>query len=268
MSGFSLDCLTLPDVAPVDLIRAAADAGYASVSLWVQQPAMHDVMLATPDIGPDLAREMANHGITPGNLEVFNLNTDEPIAAFEAAIAFGASLGARSATAIDYGAPRADIAERFAAFAALCAQHDIAPLVEPISMGNVRTPQDGLDLIATAGVDGRLVLDCVHIVRTGCTPEDVRALPAGRIGYLQLCDGPASLTPEEVGIEAMADRLYPGEGSFPLVDIVAAIPEGVPVGLEVPNLARQQRGLSGAERAREAIAAARSVLARVEERAR
>jgi sugar phosphate isomerase/epimerase len=130
-------------------------------------------------------------------------------------------------------------------------------------MGNVRTPQDGLDLIAAAGVEARLVLDCVHLVRTGCTADDVRAVPAARIGHLQLCDGPASLTPEEIGVEAMADRLYPGEGTFPLVDILAAIPEDVTIGLEVPNLARQRRGLSGTERAREAIDAAQSVLARV-----
>ena len=54
--SFSLDCLTLPDVAPVDLIRVAAEVGYGSFSLWVQPPAMYDVMLATSAMTADLAR--------------------------------------------------------------------------------------------------------------------------------------------------------------------------------------------------------------------
>jgi len=267
MSRLSLDCLTLPDVAPIDLVHAAGDAGYGSFSLWVQPPAMHEIMLATPATTAELATVMADRGVVLGNLEVFNLNTDDPIESYEAALAFGAGLGASTATAIDFGDPRPDVAERLAAFHALCARHGIAVLVEPISMGNVRTPQDGLDLIEAAGVNARLTIDCVHLVRTGCTPETVKELPAGRIGYVQLCDGPASIAPEDLGIEAMAERLYPGEGAFPLVDILAAIPPDVTLGLEVPSLSRQQRGVGPTDRAREALAAARSVLEQLEGRA-
>jgi sugar phosphate isomerase/epimerase len=265
---FSLDCLTLPDTAPIDLVCAAGEAGYDSFSLWVQPPAMYEVMLATPAMAKELAAAMSDHGVVLGNLEVFNLNSDDPIDAFEPAIAFGAALGGRTATAIDFGAPRADIADRFASFHALCARHGVATLVEPISMGNVRTPQDGLGLIEEAGVDARLVIDCAHLVRTGCTAETLRSIPRARIGHLQLCDGPPSVTPEQALIEASADRLYPGEGVFPLVEILAAIRDDVPVGLEVPNLARLQRGLSAVDRAREAISSARAVLHQVGGRGR
>ena len=110
---------------------------------------------------------------------------DDPIEAYEGALAFGADLGARTATTIDFGVPRPDLADRFAAFHALCARYGIAALVEPISMGHVRTPQDGLDLIEASGVDARLIIDCVHLVRTDCTAETVRTIPDARIGYLQ-----------------------------------------------------------------------------------
>jgi sugar phosphate isomerase/epimerase len=268
VTGFSLDCLTLPDVRPIDFVRAAGEAGYESFSLWVQSPAIYEVMLATPAMAKDLARAISDHTVVLGNLEVFNINTDDPIGAFEGALAFGADLGARTATAIDFGAPRPDIADRLAAFHALCVRYGIGVLVEPISMGNVRTPQDGLDLIEASEVDARLVIDCVHLIRTGCTAETVRAIPDARIGYVQMCDGPASIAPEQVGVEATANRLYPGEGAFPLGDILAAIPPHVAVGLEVPNLARQRRGIPAIDRAREAINAARSVLEQVERPAR
>ncbi len=262
MTAFSLDCLTLPDTRPVDLVRAAGDAGYEAISLWVQPPAMYAPMQATPAMALDLARALSDHGVRVGNLEVFNLNSDDPLDAFEEALAFGAGLGARSATAIDFGAPRPDIGERLAAFHALCSRHGLVTLVEPISMGNVRTPQDGLDLIGDAGVEAALVVDCAHLVRTGGTAETVRAMPPERIGHLQLCDGPASIAREQVLVEASADRLYPGEGEFPLADILGAVPPEVVVGLEVPNIARLERGLSATDRAREALGAARAACSR------
>ncbi len=266
--SLSLDCLTLPDVAPVDLVRVAGEVGYGSVSLWVQPPAMFEVMLATAAMSDDLAHALSDSSTAVGNLEVFNLNTDEPIAQFEPAIALGAGLGAATATAIDFGSPRPDIAERFAAFHALCAQHGIVALVEPISMGNVRTPQDGLDLIHAAGVEAKLVIDCLHLVRTGCTAGTLRAIAPEYIGHVQICDGPATISPDDLGLEATANRLYPGEGDFPLVDILAAVPADATLGLEVPNVARLEHGMAAQARAREALSAARALLARVDGAAR
>jgi sugar phosphate isomerase/epimerase len=262
----SLDCLSLPDVTPVHLVRIAAEAGYGSFSLWVQPPAMYDVMLATSAMTADLTRVIADHSVTLGNLEVFNLNIDDPIAEYEPAIALGAHLGATTATAIDFGSPRRDIAERLAAFHALCADHGMLALIEPISMGNVRTPQDGLDLIRDAGVDAKLVIDCVHLMRTGCTADTLLTIPPEYVGHVQICDGPAAIAPDEVGVEATANRLYPGEGDFPLAEILAAVPPGATLGLEVPNLARLERGMTPAERAREALSAAWAVLDGVEGR--
>jgi sugar phosphate isomerase/epimerase len=205
---------------------------------------------------------MANSAVTLGNLEVFNLNTDEPISAYEPAIALGAQLGAATATAIDFGAPRPDIAERFADFHALCAAHGLLALVEPIVMGNVRTPQDGLDLIRAAGVDAKLVIDCLHLVRAGHDADALRALPPQYVGHVQICDGPATIAPDELGFESTANRLYPGEGDFPLADILAAVPPTATLGLEVPNAGRLERGVPPAERAAEALAAAQAILER------
>lgn len=58
----------------------------------------------------------------------------------------------------------------------------------------------------------------------------------------------------------MADRLYPGEGDFPLAEVVAAIPSDVMVGLEVPILAGQQAGVPAKERARHALDSAPAIV--------
>ncbi|WP_150293185.1 sugar phosphate isomerase/epimerase family protein [Sphingobium estronivorans] len=260
MNDLSLDCLTLPDIGSADLFRIAAEAGYHSASLWVQEPALYPVMLATPAMHGEIARAMADCGVSLGNLEVFNLNIDGPIADYEPALTFGASLGARTATAINFGVPRPDIVERLAAFHALCAKHGLETLVEPISMGVTRTLQDGVDLIEAAGVNAQLVVDCLHLIRTGGSPQTLAAIAPHHVGYVQICDGPLVIAPDEIGPESVANRLYPGEGEFPLTGILGVLPPHVRLGVETPNQARLQRKLSPLERAREAFSATLALL--------
>ncbi|MEO6718402.1 MAG: sugar phosphate isomerase/epimerase [Novosphingobium sp.] len=65
-----------------------------------------------------------------------------------------------------------------------------------------------------------ILLDSWHLARTGGTAADIRALPPGSIGAIQLSDRnpPAA---GEVYVP-MTGRLLPGEGSLPLHDIVGA----------------------------------------------
>jgi len=255
-----LDCLTLLDADPAALIRVASEAGYAEVSLWVQPPVLPGGTLAGPDAEAGIRRALADTGVALGNLEVFNINGDKPIADYEPALAFGAGLGARSATAIDYGPARADIADRFAQFCALARRHGIEPLLEPIAMGATRTVRDGLALIDASAADARIVLDMHHFVRTGCSINDLPQEGARRIGYVQICDGPAVIPAEQADAESTEERLYPGDGDFPIPAILRAVPRDIPWAVEAPSRSRRMRGLSPLDRAREAMAATRRVI--------
>lgn len=257
MKALNLDCLTLPDASPVELIHIARDAGYASVSLWVQAPAMYDAMLATRAMKDAIRAALTETGVGLGNLEVFNLNTEGPIDAYRPALELGAGLGAKTATAMNFGPPRDDLPARFAAFQRLCAGLGLTALLEPISMSEVRTLDDGARLIEASGVEGQLVVDLLHVMRTGGGPETLAAINPRHIGHIQICDGPLDVAADRVGIEATADRMYPGDGEFPIAAFMAHAPVHATVGLEAPNLARLERGLSPLERAREGLAAMR-----------
>lgn len=262
MRPLSLDCLTLAELPAAEMIRVAAGAGYASVSIWVQAPILPGGVLTSPEMANDIARAMRETGVTIGNLEVFNLNTDSPISDFEPALALGAGLGAQTATCIDYGSSRADIAERLGQFHELSVRHGLRALLEPISMGVTRTIGAGLDLIDAAGVDVGLVVDCAHLIRTGCGAKDVAHADPRRIAHLQLCDGLLNLPADEIALEASFERLLPGEGEFPLIEILRATPPAATVGLEAPSQSRRERGESALQRARDACAAARTIVNR------
>jgi len=260
MKPLSLDCLTILEVPVADMIRIAADAGYSLVSVWVQEPVLPGGVVAVPGMAADIKRAMKETGVSVGNLEVFNLNTTDPIAAYRPALEFGASLGGRTATCINYGAPRDDIADRFAAFHELAGSFGLKALVEPISMGVMRTIQDGIDLIDKAGVDSGVVVDCVHLIRTGSSARDIAGADPRRIAYVQICDGVLNLPEDKIGLEGTAERLYPGEGEFPLVDILRAAPPSATLALEAPSLSRRERGESPLQRAKAAFEATQRVL--------
>jgi hypothetical protein len=59
----------------------------------------------------------------------------------------------------------------------------------------------------------------------------------------------------------MFDRLVPGEGELPLLDILKALPPEVVIGLEVPRLSLAEAGVSHADRMRPCVQAARGLLA-------
>lgn len=65
-----------------------------------------------------------------------------------------------------------------------------------------------------------IMLDPWHLSRSGGTVEDVRALPAGAIGGLQLDD--RTPPPPDSAYVPMTGRDLPGEGQLPLIDIVHA----------------------------------------------
>jgi sugar phosphate isomerase/epimerase len=102
-----------------------------------------------------------------------------------------------------------------------------------------------------------ILLDSWHHFRSGGTNEEVRALPPGAIGSIQLCDG----TPVEPYVP-MTGRELPGEGPMPLKGMVAAALEKNPgITAELEVFSEELRGLStdqAAARAAAAVAAWRA----------
>src|SRR6202040_247001 len=89
---------------------------------------------------------------------------------------------------------------------------------------------------AAARPNGGVLVDALHLSRTGGTPLDVRAAPAGFIRSAQLCDAVAERPSSQEAIikEARSGRLPPGHGTLPLRDLLAELPAGTVLSIEVP----------------------------------
>jgi sugar phosphate isomerase/epimerase len=106
----------------------------------------------------------------------------------------------------------------------------------------------------------RLLIDTMHLVRSGSGAVDLAALDPELIGYCQLSDAPLVGTHARYMEEAMFERRVPGEGELPLRDILAALPSDVVVGLEIPLRSRAVAGIGPEARLRPCVDATRALL--------
>lgn len=119
-----------------------------------------------------------------------------------------------------------EIVEAFAATAAQGRQHGVVVDLENLPMWGVRTIADAWAIVEGSGdPEAGLVVDSLHYVRSSSTLDMLRAVPGERIHVVQLNDGPLVLPPEVTLEENCFDRDWPGDGEFPLLDILAVLVE-------------------------------------------
>jgi sugar phosphate isomerase/epimerase len=145
----------------------------------------------------------------------------------------------------------------------LAAERGILTSVEPVPGLAIADLPSALAAVEHVGrAEISLLIDTMHVARSGAGPDDLRALPAERIGHVQLCDVPLQSTREHhYAEEAMYHRMAPGDGELPLAEMLAALPRDRVVGLEVPMRASAEAGVSAYDRIRPCVDNARALLA-------
>ena len=108
--------------------------------------------------------------------------------------------------------------------------------------------------------DFTLLLDTMHLGRSGATVAEIAALDPSMIGYIQLSDAPLKPANPNYMDEATFDRMVPGEGELPLREYLSVLPRDVVVSLEVPSRALAKAGSSPRDRLERCVKAARALL--------
>lgn len=263
MNRLVLAPVTINELDPPALIEAAHAAGFAAVDLRVVgAPGAAPV---APVVGnrpmiAAIAAALADTGVTlfsaTGLWLVPEFSLDEAMPALETAARLGAECFLAVGNDPDEGRMTANLA-RLAAAAGTCR---LRLALELMPYTAVNTLAKANRMVAACGeVNAGLLIDALHLARAGGTPAEVAALPPERIAYLQLCDAPAAPPPGlSLRQESLSSRLYPGEGSLPLMALMDALPAGVVVDVETPVAADRAR--PAAERAALALSATQHFL--------
>lgn len=255
----SLATGTLPDVSPPDVVRAAAAAGFTHCGVWFDAEQWTDattraVRTALEETGTQLL-----------DLEVIWINPGMHDPHHDRAIATAGELGADNVLIVSSEPDSEKAKFRFERICALCGEAGVNAALEFLPITEVRSLHDALDILR--GVDhpaGKLLVDPLHLARSGGHPIDLREVPEALLSYAQFCDAPAvnpDMSYGSILAEAIDGRLQPGDGELPLHELLAALPEDLPLALEMRSKSLRDQYPDPTARARVVLTAAQAYLA-------
>lgn len=268
MDNLGIEFISVFGLPPVRFVELAADLGVRNISLGLHPPDINPhgyPAYALGDLG--LQREFKavtrDRGVTLALAEGFFVLPGRDVADYAADLDRMRELGAKRVNTLALEPDQGRCFDQFARLTELAAGRDMAVTLEFI-------PGTAVGDLAAAAAAARhvgrpefgVLVDTMHLVRSGSTAADVAALPVGVVTYAQLCDCPRVSPYASYAEEAKYERLPPGEGEFPLADILQALPAGLVIGLEIPQRRLAEAGVGPHERLGACVAAARALLAR------
>ena len=216
------------DVAPVDMVTVAHEAGWLAVGIWFDGKVWND------KTSREVRQRLDDTGIVALDIEPIIPSVEGNDFAeqlIEAAVIIGAQHILFTSRLKD----QARTTERYQQVCELAEPHGIKVVCEFLPIFPLNTLSMAAEIVSASGAsNGGVLIDNLHLSRSGSSIEDVKAMPIELFPYLQICDAPAQCPTDFGGLldEALNGRLCPGEGSLPIVELLKAI-SAVPLSFEV-----------------------------------
>lgn len=259
----SLAHLSELDVPPFELVEIAARAGFASIGLRTSPsvPGGPVYPLRTPAEQAEMRRRLADNGVKVLEVEVVALSAATKVTDYRPMLETGAAIGASRLTVVGDSDDFSVVAGKLAEMAELAQPYAIAVDLEFMPFRPVQSLAHALAVVTRANhPNAHILVDALHVFRSGTPPQEFAALDPALLGPLQLCDAPAT-PPADLIAEARTRRLLPGAGELALPALIDALPPDIQFGVEVP-LAGQRPDLDPGARLALLASATRDFLKR------
>ncbi|MBI1181398.1 MAG: TIM barrel protein [Alphaproteobacteria bacterium] len=244
----SLATGNLPEFSPVQVVEAAAQAGWPACGVW------YDRETWTEQTTRDTRNAFERTGLVPFDMEVVWIRPGNFDPDHERLLAAGGEIGVRNALMVSSDPDMDATKRRFEELCKVADRYGINACFEFLPITDVKTLQAALDILRSVGHPrGKLLVDALHLKRSGGDPSMLRGLPADLVTYAQICDAPAELPDMEFQTildEAVDGRLLPGEGALPLHDMLAALPQDLPLAPEQRSKPLRDQYPDAADRAK------------------
>lgn len=255
MSLVSLAALTILDAGPAGQIRAAHAGGFKAVGLRLNPLLPSDPAVAGTPLEAEVVALMRETGMELLEIGVFPIKPDMDVAALRPVLRLSSELGARFIVCPVEDADEKRSLETFRALCRLAGEYGLVALIEFNPYSACRSLAAAREMALAAQCDNAaLVIDLLHLSRSGGGVADLRAVEPELLRLVHYCDaapmpqGERSL--EDLRAESRTARRLPGEGVLPLQELLAAFPPGTPISVEAPS--QSLAGLSTEEKARKA----------------
>jgi sugar phosphate isomerase/epimerase len=249
--------------------RAAADAGFAAMGLYVRE---YERLRAEGTTDADLNAVLDAHGLRVVEIEALRgwsatgPERDAYLAEERAAFAMSDALGPGHHVQVigPYTGTPDDAAEAFAGVCDRAAEHGLCAAIEFLpEMSNIPDADAAMEIVNRAGrANGGICLDSWHHFRGAHDDDMLRRIPPERIFTVQIDDGPQRRVDADYYTDCTRYREVPGEGGFDLVGFLSLLAGmGVRIPLSVEVISVELQRLPAGEAARRMYEGTRAVMA-------
>jgi len=237
----SLAAGVVQEFPPEQVVYAAAAAGFNAVGIWC------DLETWTNERTENVKQALLETGITALDIEVVWFKPGEPIDAHDRFVELAKALGAKNILCVSSETDIKQTKKRFQHLCQLAEGSGIRIVLEFLAITEINSLGKALEVVNdVAHPLGGILIDTLHLQRTGSSVEDVARLAQKNpkylnptdtlLPYLQLCD--ASETLENQSFEGvLEDALYLrkllGRGQLPLKGVLQAVDAQTPISLEI-----------------------------------
>ncbi|WP_248307448.1 sugar phosphate isomerase/epimerase [Bosea sp. FBZP-16] len=229
------------EMRPADFVDLAGQVGYASVGLRLH-PAFPGAPFYT--LAPRSAEmrqtktALRQAGIGVYDIEFVVLDGAFSPTNLSAVLDSAAELGARRLSVCGDDPDNGRFVANLSALAELTAAVGMAVDLEIMPWRQIGTLETAVRAVAaTRMTNVGVLVDALHLARSGGSPGDLIRLPPSMIRSVQLCDAQAERPEDTAALiaEARGGRLLPGFGALPLGDLLGVIPQDAVISVEVPK---------------------------------
>lgn len=268
MERLGIEFISVFGLPPVEFVHLAADLGCESISLGLApldcNPHGYPAYaLSDEALQRDFVAARQERGVALALAEGFFIVPGRDVDASAADLDLMRRLGAERINALALDPELGRCIDQLGKLADMSAERGMGTTLEFVPGTPAGDLNAAVELVRKVGRPNlTLLVDTMHLARSGGTAEDLTALGPGIIGYAQLCDAPLARSDMSYGEEAKFERLPPGQGDLPLLEYLKALPRGLDIGLEIPQRRLAEAGLAPRERLGTCVEAARALLAR------
>lgn len=230
------------DVSPLEFVRLAGEIGYAAVGLR-----LHTAFQGAPfyTLRPSSAEmrsvkaALQQVGVTVYDIEFVVIDEALTASGLLPVLESAGELGARRLSICGDDPDLGRFIDNLTALAVLADEFGMGVDLEIMPWRRIGTLAAAVEATeATQRRNVGVLIDALHLSRSGAVPADLKSVAKGLIQSVQLCDAVAQRPADDAAlvVEARSGRLLPGEGALPLQDLLGVVPLKARLSVEVPNI--------------------------------
>jgi sugar phosphate isomerase/epimerase len=241
---FSLAHLTALALKPAELIHTATKLGFAGCGLRLLPAATEGLaynLMADNALRAETLAALRDSPIKVLDLEIIRIGERFDATQFRAFFEVGAALGAKHILVAGDDAEEPRLTENFGKLCEAAQAFNLSCDLEFMPFTAVKDAATAARIMrAVEQPNAAILVDAIHFFRSRSMLSDVSDLPRSALNYVQISDGkvPGPVTNAGLIHDARCERLLPGEGGFALAAMLGALPNDLPISVEIPNDAR------------------------------